>query len=373
MSIISKVIVASSLVALGTGLVYVIYQRYVFTERESKLESQISHLSLKLAKLEEELQKIKENLTLSSSTEENEEIFIDALEVAATPLTVNEQGDIPGEEQGAVPTCIQSDETFCDAAKKVDENTYALLIKIDSLVEEGGYNNMKEAFNLLTDLIEKHPLESEFQWRLAKVCFLLTSEDMIKNSETISSTQTDLMKTAHDAAKRALELNDKSGDAHKWMAIVIGSITQYLPVQEQIKNAYVIKDHIQAAMKYKPNDFLPYHMMGRWCYSVYMLTWVERKVAATLFAAPPTATIEEAIEHLLKAEEINPGSSIDNVLYLGKAYLAKRDYIKAVMWWKSGLQMTSSKTDVRISNYTDIKALKEIEDLLTQYESYAQS
>ncbi|KAK0042297.1 regulator of microtubule dynamics protein 1-like isoform X3 [Biomphalaria pfeifferi] len=361
MSIISKVIVASSLVALGTGLVYVIYQRYVFTERESKLESQISHLSLKLAKLEEELQKIKENLTLSSSTEENEEIFIDALEVAATPLTVNEQGDIPGD----VPTCIQSDETFC-AAKKVDENTYVLLIKIDSLVEEGGYDNMKEAFNLLTDLTEKHPLESEFQWRLAKVCFLLTSEDMIKNSETISSTQTDLMKTAHDAAKRALELNDKSGDAHKWMAIVIGSITQYLPVQEQIKNAYVIKDHIQAAMKYKPNDFLPYHMMGRWCYSVYMLTWVERKVAATLFAAPPTATIEEAIEYLLKAEEKNPGSSIDNVLYLGKAYLAKRDYIKAVMWWKSGLQMTSSKTD-------DIKALKEIEDLLTQYESYAQS
>ena len=31
-----------------------------------------------------------------------------------------------------------------------------------------------------------------------------------------------------------------------------------------------------------------------------MLSWWERKAAATLFATPPTATLEETLTHLLK-------------------------------------------------------------------------
>lgn len=31
-----------------------------------------------------------------------------------------------------------------------------------------------------------------------------------------------------------------------------------------------------------------------------MLSWVERRAAATLFAAPPTATVDEALDHFLE-------------------------------------------------------------------------
>ncbi|KAH9490332.1 Regulator of microtubule dynamics protein 2 [Bulinus truncatus] len=355
MSVVSKVFLASGLVAVGSGITYIIYQQYIFIERGKRLQNHLNNLTLRIAKLEGELKKIKENLASSSSTEGTEEIFVDASEVATTQIT------------GDRRESLKSDDVCFDATKKCDEeNIFTSLANIDKLLEQVDYENLTDAFSMLTDLIAKHPDVSEFQWRLAKVCFLLASEGLIKNSDQPNCTQSELMKTAQEAARRALELDDKSGDAHKWMAIVLGSITQFLPVQEQIRNAYDIKSHIQSAIKYKPNDSLPYHMLGRWCYSVYMLTWVERKVAATLFATPPTATIEEAIEHLLKAEEISPEGSIDNALYLGKAYLAKKDYEKAVMWWRSGSRMTSSKTD-------DVKALAEIQDLLTQYESYAQS
>ncbi len=34
---------------------------------------------------------------------------------------------------------------------------------------------------------------------------------------------------------------------------------------------------------------------------VYMLSWLERKAAATLYATPPTSTVEEAMQHFFKA------------------------------------------------------------------------
>jgi hypothetical protein len=52
-----------------------------------------------------------------------------------------------------------------------------------------------------------------------------------------------------------------------------------------------------------------------------MLSWIERKVAATLFATPPTATIEEALEHFLEAENLDPGKWKENMLYIAKVNL----------------------------------------------------
>jgi len=31
-----------------------------------------------------------------------------------------------------------------------------------------------------------------------------------------------------------------------------------------------------------------------------MMTWVERKMAATLFAVPPSATVDEALSHFME-------------------------------------------------------------------------
>ncbi len=33
---------------------------------------------------------------------------------------------------------------------------------------------------------------------------------------------------------------------------------------------------------------------------VYMLSWLERQVAATLFATPPTASLDDALKHFLQ-------------------------------------------------------------------------
>lgn len=36
------------------------------------------------------------------------------------------------------------------------------------------------------------------------------------------------------------------------------------------------------------------------------MPWLQRKIAATIFVAPPTATFEEALSYFIKAEEVEP-------------------------------------------------------------------
>ena len=47
------------------------------------------------------------------------------------------------------------------------------------------------------------------------------------------------------------------------------------------------------------------HLLGRFCYEVAELSWWERKMASTLFADPPNATMDEAKEHFMAAEQVN--------------------------------------------------------------------
>jgi len=37
---------------------------------------------------------------------------------------------------------------------------------------------------------------------------------------------------------------------------------------------------------------------------VYMMTWVERKMAAALFAIPPTATVDEALSNFMEVSSV---------------------------------------------------------------------
>ena len=49
------------------------------------------------------------------------------------------------------------------------------------------------------------------------------------------------------------------------------------------------------------------------------LSWIEQKAAAALFAAPPTATFDEALGHFEQAEQMDPGFYPKNLLLLAQA------------------------------------------------------
>lgn len=76
------------------------------------------------------------------------------------------------------------------------------------------------------------------------------------------------------------------------------------------------------------------------------LSWIERKVAGTLFAEPPTATYPEAVENCLKAESLSPVPWKENRLLLAKCHINQGNYTDAVSWLHLASQVPVVAPDV---------------------------
>ncbi|GFS14595.1 regulator of microtubule dynamics protein [Elysia marginata] len=323
----------SGIVVIGSGVAIVLYQQYVLTQSHKQLVQEVQKLNKNVSKLEKELKK--PLLARSVSSDEIDDIFLDASE--SEPPTLKSDIERISPEGGV------------NGGSALE----TVLAQLDAQMDEAGPENLRAANETLKGLTSTEPANAEVYWRLAKSFFLLASEDLLINpSNDGSDDQKDLMKKAFEAAEMAVDADKECGEAFKWLAVIRGSITQYLPIQEQIKSAYDIKEDIMTSIRLNPKDSLSYHMLGRWCFSVYSLSWFERRIASTLFASPPTATLEEAMEAFMKAEELSPKESIDNCLYLAKCCLCKKDYNQMVSWLREGLKINGSSRDVRICSYT---------------------
>lgn len=82
MGVGSKAMIASGIVLVGSGLAYLAYQQYSMLKRERELEARIERLSREISRLENDLKRVKSSVVLSSSTEDNEDVYVDASEVA---------------------------------------------------------------------------------------------------------------------------------------------------------------------------------------------------------------------------------------------------------------------------------------------------
>ncbi|XP_055083238.1 regulator of microtubule dynamics protein 2 [Periophthalmus magnuspinnatus] len=193
------------------------------------------------------------------------------------------------------------------------DQTLSLFERVDRL-HQGSECDKRESLSLLLQHREQLGQNSSFLWRLTRAYsdvhdFCSTLEEKKQQAEE-----------GKRVGEEAVQLNPTCADSHQWYAIMCGIMAEYDTVQNKIKNGYIFKDHLDKAIELKPHDPLSYYLMGRWCYAVAQLSWLERKVAATLFGEPPSATVEDALRNFLKVEEIQPGYSKLNYVYLAKCY-----------------------------------------------------
>ena len=85
-------------------------------------------------------------------------------------------------------------------------------------------------------------------------------------------------------------------------------------------------------------------------------------MAATLFADPPDATMEEARDHFMAAEELKPDGWKENRQFLAKSYIQLKDFPAALHWLDQANDLPVNNPDV---SFFSQKKLRKVEKILT--------
>ena len=75
------------------------------------------------------------------------------------------------------------------------------------------------------------------------------------------------------------------------------------------------------------------------------LSWIEKRAAAALFAAPPESTYDEAYTHLAHAERLEPGFYLTNRLLLARCCHAMGKRAEAREWLDKCQAMSARDDD----------------------------
>ncbi|GFS96557.1 regulator of microtubule dynamics protein 1 [Trichonephila clavipes] len=234
------------------------------------------------------------------------------------------------------------------------------LVKADSkqkitgkVIEEADrlYNDGK--FDELYSVLESHNGSDnpEILWRLARAIF----EKCHSIKEDNKKLQ--YLEQALEFVDSALHINEECWAAHKWRAILLDYVWRYKSTKGRIIHSFDVKKHIERAIELNPTDSTSFYLLGEWCFTFAEMPWYQRKIAAAIFASPPTSTYEEALENFKKAEEITPLFYSMNLLMLGKCYINLNNKEKGMKYLKKAVEYTIKIPD-------DQKAHDEAEKLL---------
>ncbi|XP_028845762.1 regulator of microtubule dynamics protein 2 isoform X1 [Denticeps clupeoides] len=260
---------------------------------------------------------------------------------ASTDVHSSEEAESEG---GYMTALTDSEEEEVQQSKRKEHRVE--VDELSALLERADALHSKEAVKAqaLSELLQKKAefdSKSQFLWRLTRA--YADAHDAASSKEEKKSFAEKGMKVGEEA----ITLNPACSQSHQWYAIMCGLMSDYDSIQNKIKNGYLFKDHLDKAIELDPQNPLSYYLLGRWCYAVAQCTWIERKIAATLFGEPPSATVHDALQHFLKAEAICPKYSKLNYVFLAKCYrdLGQRQRSREMCEAASSLSSTTKEDD----------------------------
>ncbi|XP_042625319.1 regulator of microtubule dynamics protein 2-like isoform X2 [Cyprinus carpio] len=205
----------------------------------------------------------------------------------------------------------------------VDELT-ALLRKADRLHSSNGAEK-SQGLNALLERKAEFDHKCQYLWRLSRA--YADAHDFARDLAEKKS----CAENGKKVGETVISINPLCAEGHQWYAIHCGLLSEYDSIQNKIKNGYLFK--------------------------VSQCTWIERKIAATLFGEPPSATVQDALQNFLKAEEISPKYSKFNYVFLAKCY-------KDLGQKSQAQQMCDAASAMSIETNEDEEAQKELDALV---------
>ncbi|XP_062432954.1 regulator of microtubule dynamics protein 3 isoform X2 [Rhea pennata] len=244
---------------------------------------------------------------------------------------------------------VNEDETHLILDSSVEDGLGQLLQQADQL-HNGDDQEKREGFQLLLNNKLAYADQKDFLWRLARA-----HSDMYEITEDIEEKKS-YASDGKQEIEAALQKWDQSAECHQWYAILCGQLSEHESIQKRIQVGYVFKEHIDKAISLKPDDPKSYYLLGRWCYQISHLGWLEKKTAAALFEAPPTATIQDALQNFLRVEELSPGFSKTGRVYIAKCYRDLGNNSAAFLWMNLA-------SELPVSTKEDAESKRELEEM----------
>ncbi|VDM99787.1 unnamed protein product [Thelazia callipaeda] len=122
-------------------------------------------------------------------------------------------------------------------------------------------------------------------------------------------------------ASKAYAIDENDFEALRWMAILIGSATDFMGPKEKIEQGKIFKAYLDRAIDQQPNEYSLLHSRGRFTFEIANLSWLEKKLCNTLFSRIPDTNINDALADFLEAEKYAPFIWPENLLYVTRCYV----------------------------------------------------
>uniref|UniRef100_G3PF15 Regulator of microtubule dynamics protein 3 n=1 Tax=Gasterosteus aculeatus aculeatus TaxID=481459 RepID=G3PF15_GASAC len=255
----------------------------------------------------------------------------------ATVLTLRQEDSHEEEEE---------EEDGLQLVTEVPSGELALLLAQSDVLHTGDGSLKAEGFRLLLDNRAEYGDSREFLWRLARAY-----RDMYESTEDKQEKET-YAQRGQEEAELALKKNGLNAECHKWFAVLTGLTSKHESMHGKLKSSNILKEHLDRALALRDDDPMCYYLLGRWCYEVATLDWLEKKAAAALYQSPPTSTLHDALENFLKAEELSPAFSKMVRLYIAQCHKELGNISEATNWTALALKTPTISDDVRASHLT---------------------
>jgi tetratricopeptide (TPR) repeat protein len=220
---------------------------------------------------------------------------------------------------------------FCPVAQlsAEAENLSSLLQKADRLDDT---DHFLDAITLLKGLEKGDPRNVEVLYRISRV-----------ESDFVDDLPDDAKKKGHDYAvesmayaKKAIEADPQSSEAHLAAAIAYGVMTDFVDDRTKMEYSKFIKAEAEKAIELDPENDYAYLVLARWNFEMTQLNPILRGMAELLYGQMPPASQEKAIEDFQKAIELAPNKMIHHFDYaealarLGRKEEARAEYQKVL-------------------------------------------
>ena len=132
-------------------------------------------------------------------------------------------------------------------------------------------------------------------------------------------------------ARRAVAADSLGPEGHFAVAATVGRASLGMGKKERIRRAKIIRDEALRTLALDPSHDGAYHVLGRWNAEIMRLSGLSRFVAKSFLGAGifKQASWEDAIAHLQKAVELDPGR-IYHRLELARIYADRKRYQEAL-------------------------------------------